>query len=280
MIRNYATPYEFDIELNGEFSPGGRGGTPFGAFPMQWPTPIGTSMVEIMISDFTINSLLYWMHKRDFLSFRIGPQTPGIGQLLTTTCDSGGDYSGAAAGGLSSLGDLADLGVCLGDIMPAVKEKYPNRTLAIVVHTAQAPSIMLSGRGGGGVQIDLVAFADIYIEGTNIRVGTITITVMADVALQVFGNRIVGNATLPVLRLADRDSTLGLGQDAMDNLANLAKDMVVKAANQQLNKGMTLSLPTSNLPVNIINPQIRILNHAIFIGSDFTIAPSALQMLS
>lgn len=74
----------------------------------------------------------------------------------------------------------------------------------------------------------MIAFADIYLEGTNVRVGTITVTVLADIALRIMGNRIIGNVTLPVLRLADRDNTLGLGQDALNNLASLAKDMVVK----------------------------------------------------
>ncbi|VDO16258.1 unnamed protein product, partial [Brugia timori] len=63
LLRSYATYYDYNLDLNGEFSPNGRGGTPFGPFPMQWPTPIGSPMIEILISDFTVNSLLYWMHK-------------------------------------------------------------------------------------------------------------------------------------------------------------------------------------------------------------------------
>lgn len=63
LLRSYATFYDYNIDLNGEFSPNGRGGTPFGPFPMQWPRSVGSSMIEILISDFTINSLLYWMHK-------------------------------------------------------------------------------------------------------------------------------------------------------------------------------------------------------------------------
>lgn len=71
MTRSYATTYDYDIDLNGEFSPMGFGGTPFGPFPMQWPTPVGASMIEIMISDYTINSLLYWMHRYDLHYFGI-----------------------------------------------------------------------------------------------------------------------------------------------------------------------------------------------------------------
>uniref|UniRef100_A0A158Q6S6 BPI1 domain-containing protein n=1 Tax=Elaeophora elaphi TaxID=1147741 RepID=A0A158Q6S6_9BILA len=315
LLQACATHNDFTIDLNGEFSPGGRGGTPFRPFPMQWPTPVGSSMIEILISDFTINSLLYWMHRANFLSFRIGPETPSIGALLTTTCDIG-DYSGeelenealfirllrlsqqrrryslfhqqrskrqaitAGDSNLGNLGDLTDLGICLGDIIPAIKEEYPNRTLALLIHSARAPSILISIRKGGSVRLDLTAFVDIYLDRTNIRVGTMTVIAIADITLRIIGNRIIANATLPVLRLLDRDQTLGLQQDALDNLASLANDIILKAANQQFNRGMELSLPISSLPLNIVNPHIRILEHAIYISSDFTISPSALRFLA
>lgn len=63
ILNLYANQYGFEIDIAGEFSPRGLGGTPFGPFPMQFPTPLGGSMIEILISDFTINSLLYAMHR-------------------------------------------------------------------------------------------------------------------------------------------------------------------------------------------------------------------------
>ncbi|VDM19974.1 unnamed protein product [Wuchereria bancrofti] len=319
LLRSYATYYDYNLDLNGEFSPNGRGGTPFGPFPMQWPTSIGSPMIEILISDFTVNSLLYWMHKANFLSFRIGPETPDIGALLTTTCDVSNDYSGeefenealllrllrlsqlrrryylyhqqrskrqaitgsdSSGSNLGSLGDLADLGICLGDIIPAIKEKYPNTTLSLSIHSARAPSVTISRRGGGSIQLDSVTFIDIYLDKTNVRVGTITVITVADIMLQIMGQRIIANASLPVLKLIDRDQTLGLQQDALDNLASLAKDMILRAANQQFNRGIEVSLPTSGLPINVVNPHIQLLDHAVYIGSDFTVAPSAIQMIS
>ncbi|VBB27911.1 unnamed protein product, partial [Acanthocheilonema viteae] len=247
----------------------------------------------------------------NFLSFRIGPETPSIGSLLVTTCDISSDYSGedfenealfirllrlsqrrrryhlyhqqrskrqAITGSdLGSLGDLADLGICLGDIIPAIKEKYPNRTLALLIHTSRAPSIAISRRSGGNVQLDLIADVNIYLDKTNIRVGTMTVIAVADIMLRAMGQQIVANASLPVFRLMDRDQTLGLQQDALDNLASLAGDMILKVANQQLNRGLRISLPTSStLPLNIINPHIQIFEHSIYIGSDFTVSPSVI----
>ncbi|MCP9264973.1 LBP / BPI / CETP family protein [Dirofilaria immitis] len=311
LLHIYATPYDFNLDLNGEFSPYGFGGTPFAQ---------GLPMVEIMISDFTINSLFYWLHRANFIAFRIGPEIPGIGALLTTTCETTDDYTeeefedeeneellmrllrlsqrrrrfrlhhqrrskrqenGNGDTGGGGLGDLAGLGICIGDIAPAIKEEYPNRTLALILHTARAPSITIHRRATTFIQLDLMLFVDIYLDQTTTRVGTITVTIVMDIMVQIMGNRIIGNASLPVLSLMDRDKTLGLEQDTFDNLASLAKDMFLKAVNDRISKGIEIPFPTmANLPVVIMNPQIHILEHAIYIGADFVVSPSTLQMLS
>ncbi|GMS92533.1 hypothetical protein PENTCL1PPCAC_14708, partial [Pristionchus entomophagus] len=86
LLTTCSTDNDYTVDLTGEFSPGGQGGTPFGPFPTMFPKPVGHQMVEAIVSDFTINSLFYWMHKKGFLNFRIGPETPKIGELLKTTC--------------------------------------------------------------------------------------------------------------------------------------------------------------------------------------------------
>ncbi|VDK82073.1 unnamed protein product, partial [Cylicostephanus goldi] len=129
--------------------------------------------------------------QKQFLSFRIGPETPKIGELLKTTCSDDEDEeleateveldeqtrrrrarktkktlrSKRGASTLTTLlslrmkgkrgkrqddaaGGLADLGICFGDILPAVREKYPNQKIAIQLRTARAPSIILSAARG------------------------------------------------------------------------------------------------------------------------------------
>lgn len=93
-LQGYATNNDYTIELNGEFSPNGQGGTPFGPYPMQFPYSTGSKMIELLISDYTINSLFYWMHRSGFLHFRIGPETPKIGELLKTTCSEDEEEGG------------------------------------------------------------------------------------------------------------------------------------------------------------------------------------------
>lgn len=55
---------------------------------------VGSKMAEILVSDYTLNSLFYWVHRSGFLTFRIGPETPRLGSLLKTTCSDDEEEGG------------------------------------------------------------------------------------------------------------------------------------------------------------------------------------------
>uniref|UniRef100_A0A914SEG7 Lipid-binding serum glycoprotein C-terminal domain-containing protein n=1 Tax=Parascaris equorum TaxID=6256 RepID=A0A914SEG7_PAREQ len=171
ILRTYATPNDYTVELNGEFSPSGRGGTPFSPFAMYFPQAVGNSMADALLSDFTINSLIYQMQKKGFISFRVGPETPKIGELLKTTCadddyssesfedpgveidDEGESTTEVTTTETSALrrrkreeGDddgeealLADLGICIGDIMPAMVNDALANGFTVDVPTSGLP---------------------------------------------------------------------------------------------------------------------------------------------
>uniref|UniRef100_A0A7E4UTX0 BPI1 domain-containing protein n=1 Tax=Panagrellus redivivus TaxID=6233 RepID=A0A7E4UTX0_PANRE len=310
LLQTYATSNDYTIDLNGEFSQGGLGGTPFGAFPMNFPYPVGGKMAEVLISDYTINSLFYTLHRKGFLSARLGPDTPKIGGLLKTTCSDDEDDEledhgveeeeedarrrRARSHVMSAIrrfkrqdddedeedGGLADLGICFGDILPAAREKYPNKNIVINVKTYRAPSVILSARNGGTAILDLIADADIYTED-NDRIGTIRVEATFEVQVRASANAISGHGEITNLKLTNPDQSLGLTQEALDNLGNLGKELVAKAANDVLEKGIPLSVPSggSGLPLNFIAPEFHILEHAIHLEADFTISPSFLQTL-
>ncbi|RCN45708.1 hypothetical protein ANCCAN_08276 [Ancylostoma caninum] len=93
------------------------------------------------------------------------------------------------------------------------------------------------------------------------------------------GNRLIGSAQITNLRMMDRMGTLGLQQDTLDNLSNLAKELFQKILSDILQRGITINLPTSGLgglPINLINPEARIIEHGLYIATDMTISPSLL----
>lgn len=316
ILNTQATSNDFTIDLSGEFSENGQGGTPFGAFPVSFPYAYDSHMIELIVSDYTINTLFYQLHRKQFLTFQIGPDTPKIGELLKTTCseDEDDELEGTeveldedeesrrlknALRKLKKLrtrrstkergkrqddaGGLADLGICFGDILPAIREKYPNQRIAIVIRTARAPSVIISQAQGGTVILDLVADADLYIYGTNNRVGTITIATTMVIVAQLRGNQLYGTATITNLKLTDKAGTLGLPQDALDNLGNLGKELVQKMLSDTLQKGVQINIPTGSvagLPINIISPSIRIIEHGLYVATDIVISPSLFGITS
>lgn len=112
--------------------------------------------------------------------------------------------------------------------------------------------------------------------------GTITIAATVVIAAQVQGNRISGSTEITQLKLTDRTGSLGLPQDALDNLGNLGKELLQKLANDALGKGIVLNVPSNvgGLPVSIINPTFRIIEHGLYVASDFTISPSLIGQLA
>lgn len=314
LLQTYATTRDFTIEVNGGFSVCGRGCTPFGPFPMQFPPCVNCKMVEVLVSDYSINSLLYHLHNTGFIRIRVGPETPKIGDLLKTTCGETEEEGGeseledhgveteeegttasspaveakkkAAARKLKSkkrvkrqdAGDLTSLGICLGDILPSVREKYPNQRVYIIISTERAPSVQISGSNGGTALINAVLNAEFHIESTNERAGTIRIDASLIVTINGQGNRISAHANITRLNLQDVGNQLGLPQDALDNLGTLGKDILLKAANDALEKGTELNIPTNiaGLPISIVNPSIRFLEHALLVQTDFTLNPNAL----
>lgn len=111
------------------------------------------------------------------------------------------------------------------------------------------------------------------------QVGTITIEAVVNIVVQVQGNRISGTTEISQLKLSDKAGTLGLPQDALDNLGNLGKELLQKLANDALGKGIALNIPAGGLgglPINIINPNIRIIEHGLHIATDITVSPGLL----
>ncbi|EPB70856.1 LBP / BPI / CETP family protein [Ancylostoma ceylanicum] len=304
ILNTQATFNGFIIDVVGESSPNAQRGTPFGPFPTMFPSYQSNRMAEFIVSDYTINSMLYWMHRNQFFAGRIGPETPKFGGLLRTTCDGDEDEEAARAhvhmGALNILKkrlrtkrvasfagkgnrrkrqDLGDIGVCLGDILPGVKEKYPKQNIAIQLRTIRAPSVVFSAAQGGQVTLDALADAALDIDGTNNMLGTMTIATTVVLRPQLRGNRLTGSAQITNFKITDRTGSLKLEQDALDNLANLIKGVLQEPLSDAIQKGIstnTLTRVLDGLPISLVNPEIRIIEHGLYIATDITIPPSLL----
>ncbi|CAD5207037.1 unnamed protein product [Bursaphelenchus okinawaensis] len=303
IVYTRASSQDLNINLKGEFSPPDRV-TPFRPFATKFPAalaPVKRRMAETILTDFTLNSLFYWLHTVKFLNITLDSSTPTVGEILKTTCGEDDDNSefpsvevdeevpvifrvrrsldtlerftrDADEKESKSGGGLADLGICVGDILPAIREKHPNENLTITVHSTKAPAVIFSEKDGGAAIGRLNAEATVFIS-TGEKVGTIAIDFEVEVNVVTNDGNLTGGANVTRLLLKDVDQTLGLPQDALDSLSQLAIDFSNKGMNDALSKGVSVHLPAAvtGLPVSLLKPDITFIDHGLHISGDVEI---------
>ncbi|CAJ0575128.1 unnamed protein product, partial [Mesorhabditis spiculigera] len=82
LVKTEASKCGFAVDLDGEFSQNAVGGTPYTPIRTDFPEQCDSHQAELILSDYSINTLLYNLHQKDFLSVSLGPDTPVIGALL------------------------------------------------------------------------------------------------------------------------------------------------------------------------------------------------------
>uniref|UniRef100_A0AC34FUU8 Lipid-binding serum glycoprotein C-terminal domain-containing protein n=1 Tax=Panagrolaimus sp. ES5 TaxID=591445 RepID=A0AC34FUU8_9BILA len=264
-------------------------------------------MAEGLINEYTINTLLHSLTKNGFFTVALGPGTPKIGPFLKTTCnDDPADYGTEeeieqkTRSFISVLrrhrrqtilrrqrrqtsfdNALANFGVCLGDLLPQLKRFYPNQDIIIQVYLQQDPILSLSIIRGGTALLDLVAMADFTTEsGANL--GSLRIKANIEVQIRFGNSEILGHGEITQLRLSNPDGLFGISQIALDKIGEIGQAVLEKTLNEMLQAGIPIQFSTSNLgvPIELIDPQIRIIEHAIHFETDFALSQSLWKELS
>uniref|UniRef100_A0A0R3RKD9 BPI2 domain-containing protein n=1 Tax=Elaeophora elaphi TaxID=1147741 RepID=A0A0R3RKD9_9BILA len=175
---------------------------------------------------------------------------------------------------------FGDLGVCIGDIMPAIRDKYPKKLVHIKIHSRRTPTITLLAENNGIARVNLELEAVLYIDDSNEEIGTMLISSIIDGNIRISGNQISFLIEIQWLKLVDKQDNLGLPPDALDNLASLSKDIIAQTANNELSNGLIIELSTDKLPYNLVKPQVSIIDRAIHISTDFDIPASIFGITS
>uniref|UniRef100_A0AC35GX54 Lipid-binding serum glycoprotein C-terminal domain-containing protein n=1 Tax=Panagrolaimus sp. PS1159 TaxID=55785 RepID=A0AC35GX54_9BILA len=308
LIQTFATSDNYIIALNGEVSEFGRGGTPFGAFSIDFPNKKATNMIEFLVSDYTMNSLFYLMHKKNFISFKFDSDAPKIGNLLQTSCGEDVDdehdsvveenseevLAAAKEKARSSLSSIPrsrrqaetvdafeNLGLCFGDFFPLIRKKYPNQNVSIFVYTKRAPSLILHKLPQTSAEINLVLLGDIFVKKGE-KIGTLLVETTIHINIVIKNQRITGYSDVLDFKFANPDGSLGVPQAALDKLGDVGKQFFITALNEALEKGIKIKLPSMidvSLPFNIIDLNFDIVDHAIYFSFDFTVSPSIISKL-
>ena len=88
---------------------------------LKFPGRIKKRNMDLIVSEFTPNSLLGQAHKAQLLKITIASTTPTFGKLLRTTCSPDE--------------------ICLSDSISEVAELYPNKQLEALIETVRPPKV-------------------------------------------------------------------------------------------------------------------------------------------
>ncbi|VDK61018.1 unnamed protein product [Cylicostephanus goldi] len=118
-----ATRDDFTVGMSGRLSSTKIGdGSPFHVpFPFRVPQNHNRRMAEIVISEYSVNSMLYFAHRTNSLLFHVDSHSPGVGSLLKTTC-------------------TVDE-VCLSDQVEEVGREFPGQSLELIIRTTSPPTM-------------------------------------------------------------------------------------------------------------------------------------------
>jgi hypothetical protein len=259
-----ASDIGLEVESSGEVSLRGRGGTPFGPVAFSLPPTINEdSMLQMAISDFVPNSLMYHGHTVGLFNTRVDPTTPQFGSIMKTTCS-------LATGTL----------FCLGDMFPTLRATHPNRNLALFFSTAQAPVIRFRPTTAGGITFHLFGrIAMLVIDSATQKeteVAQMGIEVAAHMKLRLTSTNVRPRITLDTIKLTTLSPEV-LMQKELSDAVILAREVLQRMVNDVLREG----IPIPVHPLFKLNkPKVRVIERALLLQTNFELNHSLIRQLT
>ncbi|CAD6193615.1 unnamed protein product [Caenorhabditis auriculariae] len=242
-----STSHDFSLGIAGNaFSTRSHGVSPYSVpHPFRLPHNEKRKMVEVVVSEYTINSLFYQAHRTNSLLFHVDSKTPGVGGLLKTTC-------------------TADE-VCISDEVDRIGKVHPNRRLELIIRTTQPPKIALSS---DTLTLSLAGRCIFFLEGTRQKVGVIPFTAVVNMRIHMVEPKLKVDVKIQSLEFANGIDFLGLNADDLDGLRKTTKKALETMINGATNDGFQLSTANLKTPIRLSSPHISVLPGSILLQAD------------
>ncbi|KAL3091311.1 hypothetical protein niasHS_007104 [Heterodera schachtii] len=261
-----------EMDSSGEVSLRGRGGTPFG--PLQLPLPATVSedhMLQMLVSDFMPNSLMYHGHTIGLFNARIDPKTPHFGSIMRTTCPA-------------SSGIL----FCLGDFFPTLRRVHPDSPLALTFTTVQSPVIKFRPQSAGGITFSLVGrIVMMTLKGTGEgaaaaggteeqKVAEMEINVEAHMKMRLNSKMVKPRVALDTIKLKTLSPGI-LAQEELDRSVLLAREVLQRMVNDILKAG--IPIPAHPL-MQLHKPKVKVIDRAILLLTNVSFNETLLRQIT
>ncbi|CAB3409618.1 unnamed protein product [Caenorhabditis bovis] len=258
-----------ELASSGEISYNGLGDTPFGPVDSSWPTRTPfrpfvdsmtnkDSMIELMVSDFLPNSMLYHAYRHRLIKVLLTPKMESVSAFLRTTCE--GSF-------------------CISDLAPQLAEQYPNSTVELAISATRAPAILFSERNGGTISISMGGIVVVFaINGSKKRqVIVVDLDVVADAKLSIQNHSISGSVELRKFDLKKRTGTVDITDSEIDDIALLVSQLSENLLNGLLVNGMPIPIPKV---LRIKDTKINVLSRRMHIQLDVDVDERRLSRLA
>uniref|UniRef100_A0A915PBX2 Lipid-binding serum glycoprotein C-terminal domain-containing protein n=1 Tax=Meloidogyne floridensis TaxID=298350 RepID=A0A915PBX2_9BILA len=257
-----------EVDSSGEVSLRGRGGTPFGPMPLTLPLLANEeNMLQMLVSDFMPNSLLYHGHSIGLFNARVDTKTPHFGSLMR-------DFKLGYTFGDFPIGKilLASTGLlfCLGDFFPTLRRLHPDHSLALLFSTLQSPVIKFRPQSSGGITFSLVGRIIMsLLEGNSTKtnkmketeVAQMQINVNAHMKIKLSSTTVRPKITLDKISLKTLTPGI-LAQEELDRSVLLSKEVLQRMVNDILRGG--IPIPVHPL-LRLHRPKVKIQERALLL---------------
>ncbi|XP_071176830.1 bactericidal permeability-increasing protein-like [Mytilus edulis] len=214
--------------------------------PPSMPSISSTNkMFYISMSDYVFNSLAYEAQIHKMLQYNLTQKDLPAKErgFLNTTC----------------VGTP-----CIGQVIPQIGKKYPNREVAMSMSSDFSPNMSVSNGkvnvlGGGTINM-------FTVQGDTFLL-TLNATMTASVSLNIKSEKIYGSISDMKLKLHVVKSNVGQISDTVLNF--IANTAIIAFAEPQLNKlgANGIPLPVTN-NVHFVNTEVTLVKDTLMIGTD------------
>ncbi|KAK6108338.1 LBP / BPI / CETP family C-terminal domain protein [Brugia pahangi] len=214
---------------------------------------INADAVDLLISEYTINTLLLKAHIIDAFVFNVSSTTPVLGKLIRTSC------------GIDE--------VCLSDSIPEVAEIYPNKQLQIIIRTTEPPRAIISA---DAAIVTLEGHATFFVEGTTEEIGLIPFSTTIQCNVISLPGRIAGLIKIRTLQFHEHIDFFGLTLQSLDSFKEATKGAMMKMVNGILREGISLNESATS---RLSNTSISLVDRGILLQTKFNIERSFYQQM-
>uniref|UniRef100_A0A183BNZ0 BPI2 domain-containing protein n=1 Tax=Globodera pallida TaxID=36090 RepID=A0A183BNZ0_GLOPA len=252
-----------EMDSSGEVSLRGRGGTPFGPLEVSLPTSVSEEhMLQMLVSDFMPNSLLYHGHTIGLFNARIDPKTPHFGSIMRTSCSA-------------STGIL----FCLGDFFPTLRRVHPDRQLALLFSTIQSPVMKFRPQSLGGITFSLIGRIVMMIargDSEEEKVAEMEINVDAHMKIRLSSKMVRPRVALDHIKLKTLSPGI-LAQEELDRSVLLAREVLQRMVNDILKAGIPIPLHPL---MQLHKPKVKVVDRAILLLTNVSFNEPLLRQIA